>query len=440
MINGTATFTDLQLRSVVGSGYKLQFTHYADGKSTTSTTFSIAGIAAHYQVLFPSNQDCTARGWADVSCITDSTRHNSFFVRPYALSLVNKDTSKFSAGRGMDNDGDGIGDGVGQGEIFGTKNQPLVYLKGNGYDFRDWYDWGWTPIFAEIKSCGGGSCSNRNITLKSKGGITPPSWDYNAFDANTMQRVLPTSPTKQETTHAKSIYTSNSYKIGMLWTDLAVFTTDRTTWQNDVVLIFKVGPGGNDTFTSIESNPFDVYITPDPPRNLRVHSYGDLGFRVEFEPAPVLRAQPLSGFLIQVDVCEQSPARCIKKGTAGSTTCLSSRTINTTSGCFKTDHGLGQQLRVDFGLETNLESDLTTGGGYTEDVLLNYTGSTPRENSAIEFYVKPKRLLREGDKLVLDLGRSIKFSPLTDFSSCSLEGPDARAALRLKNPILRRLC
>ncbi len=58
----------------------------------------------------------------------------------------------------MYNDGDGIGDGVGHGEIFGTEYQPLVYLKGNGYDFRgDWNDWGWTPIFAEIKSCGGGT-------------------------------------------------------------------------------------------------------------------------------------------------------------------------------------------------------------------------------------------------------------------------------------------
>ncbi len=60
-----------------------------------------------------------------------------------------------------------------------------------------------------------------------------------------------------------------------------------------MVLTFKVGPGGNDTFTSIDSNPFDVYIVPDPPRNLRVHSYGDLGFRVEFEPAPVLRAHTI---------------------------------------------------------------------------------------------------------------------------------------------------
>jgi hypothetical protein len=58
--------------------------------------------------------------------------------------------------------------------------------------------------------------------------------------------------------------------------------------------------------TSVSSTPFDIFTPPSQPTNLRVYSYGPLGFRMEFEPGFISRLKPLSGFIVEVDVCDQS--------------------------------------------------------------------------------------------------------------------------------------
>jgi hypothetical protein len=56
----------------------------------------------------------------------------------------------------------------------------------------------------------------------------------------------------------------------------------------------------------VTSMPFDIFTAPSPPQNLRVYSYGSLGFRLEFEPGFISRLKPLSGFIVEVDQCDQS--------------------------------------------------------------------------------------------------------------------------------------
>ena len=108
-------------------------------------------------------------------------------------------------------------------------------------------------------------------------------------------------------------------RLLMTWRDLkidagevdGVYDSPRSTWQKSVKLKFEVGPeidcaysALGETCTTIDSNVFDVFSYPEPPRNLRAHSYDEGGFRLEFDPAPPSNAQPLTGYIVEVDVCE----------------------------------------------------------------------------------------------------------------------------------------
>ena len=192
-------------------------------------------------------------------------------------------------------------------------------------------------------------------------------------------------------------------QVGMLWQDLRVYTNSTGVWQGDIRLDFRVGPARRDTdaFTSVLSNPFDAFLAPDPPTNLRVTSYDNLGFRVEFEPSVVSRTQPLSGFIVEIDVCRQD---------TGNTSC-STRPHPAYTGDPR------------YTMTSALGSDLSAGGGMTVDVLLNFTNPIPGQVSPMDIYLKPDLTIVAGDSIALNLGRT--FRMLNNFDvTCTLEGPD----------------
>ena len=418
MVNGTATFTDIQLSFVVGSGYKLQFTHNAHGSLTSRALSKSTDNWADSQVDFPSPA---------------TSPNNSFFVRPYELGIGNQ-----IGGDGVDKNKDNSADGVGNGVPF--RQQPFVYLKGNGYNFYSSSNQhGWTPVYASLATCAGVPCDRQSI--KFFGGTTPPVWNYKTQTGNAGSLTYSNALTYQASVHA----TRKSGKVGMWWSDLQIDLATEADWLNDVVLEFRVGPGGPDESrkhsTYILSDAFDVFSFPDPPRNLRVHTYDELGFRVEFDPAPSSPAQPLTGFLIEVDVCLQDAHRCSRRGTAASGVCKADRELNRSGHCFNADEGLGRddeglgfepaQVNSRYALELGLGSDLTTGGGHTEDITVNYTATaatktaaSPGGFAAAHFKMRPSRTLYAGDELFLDFGKSYKFSPLDEFVSGDFEGPD----------------
>jgi len=196
-------------------------------------------------------------------------------------------------------------------------------------------------------------------------------------------------------------------QVGMLWQDLRVYTTNGTVvWQGDIVPEFRVGPSytDDDIFTSVLGDAFDALLAPDPPTNLRVTSYDRLGFRVEFEPSVVSRAQPLSGFIIEVDVCNQGGGP------------------SNNGSCSTMQHpAYTDDLR--YTMTSALGSDLSSGGGMTVDVLINFTNPIPGEISPMEMYFKPVLTIHSGDSIALNLGRTFRMLGSFD-STCALEGPD----------------
>jgi hypothetical protein len=191
-------------------------------------------------------------------------------------------------------------------------------------------------------------------------------------------------------------------QVGMMWQDLRVYTNSTDVWQGDIRLDFRVGLNRDtDAFASVLSNPFDAFLAPDPPTNLRVTSYDDLGFRVEFEPSVVSRAQPLSGFIVEIDVCRQD---------TGNASC-STRQHPAYTGDSR------------YTITSALGSDLSAGGGMTVDVLVNFTNPVPGKVSQMDIYFKPELSIFAGDSIAINLGRT--FRMLDNFDvTCRLEGPD----------------
>ena len=454
MVDGVATFENVQIKASIGAGYRLQFTLNSGGRH--STNFHPSSPRCGYYTC--SNQ---ADNRVDFPSAETSAKL-SFFIRPYALTLVQE-----IGGDGVDNNGDGTSDGVGNGHVFG--NQPMVALRGNGYNFTTNNGMGYTPITAKVKSCDGASCAGKGMTLScgepfqpaASGQVstsncqTPPVWKYKrqVFEAGGINGTWADQVTMQSSA-SPSISGS---RLLMMWRDLkidagevdGVYDSPRSTWQKSVKLKFEVGPeidcaysALGETCTTVDSNVFDVFSYPEPPRNLRAHSYDEGGFRLEFDPAPPSNAQPLTGYIVEVDVCEQDATRCMKRGTATSKVCTavlakspSVRTATENATCFTSSDGLGRgELNAGpFGFEVGLSSDFVTGGGHTEDVVIHYMESTTKDVkpnagafAAIKLQLSPSRILYKGDKLRLDFGKSYKFSPLNQVpTDCSLTGANA---------------
>ena len=238
------------------------------------------------------------------------------------------------------------------------------------------------------------------------GGPTEFTHEHSSHPTTTVCRVHGESPQdedERDTVQIKHMSTLGS-RMGMLWQDLRVYTNDsESIWQGDIVPEFRVGPASTDSdaFTSVFGDRFDAFVAPDPPTNLRVTSYDDLGFRVEFEPSVVSRAQPLSGFIVEVDVCKQDSSN---------------------ASCSTVRHpAYADDQR--FTITSALGTDLSAGGGMTVDVLLNFTNPVPGQISPLEIFFTPELTLQIGDSIAMNLGRTFRMLSSFD-ATCTIEGPN----------------
>mmetsp|Transcript_66378 Transcript_66378/g.163543 ORF Transcript_66378/g.163543 Transcript_66378/m.163543 type:complete len:3114 (+) Transcript_66378:219-9560(+) len=404
VVNGVATFSNLQPRYVFGSGYKLRFVMDFEEFEPTGVTVTPGGLvmrsvhtAGNGNIFFPdagSHQTAVTK---------------SFFIRPYALEIA-----QTPGGDGVDLDGiTGLygdnttltPDGVGQGQVF--RVQPAVLVKGYNsntmaeyYFTKNWGTHGHAPVAAFVRSstCNyppagtgymAGTCETQNITLS--GNLTGPSRTCSLIAANTGTGTdlgtctAGASITAPELVHNTLLGVDGH--VGMLWQDLQIGTKDATTGYEGLQLQIVSGIETNTNAsvnagkaTSVYTGRFDVFVQPDPVSNLRVSGYGELGFRVEWDPAEIFRLKPLSGFIIEVDFCTRSGAlngSCALEATPG--------------------------YAASLGVPTReLGSDFYRGGGRTEDVVLTYSGTAPGVTD-VTIDMVPTEHLGAGDTITIVL-------------------------------------
>ena len=121
--------------------------------------------------------------------------------------------------------------------------------------------------------------------------------------------------------------------------------------------------------------------------------------RLEFDPADIARAKPLSGFIIEVDRC-----------TVSSTSCASSSDT-----AYDSKYSLAKSLGTDY----------SSGGGHVEEVFLTYSNVSAGSPSALNVSFTPSlHSMRAGDSIVLHLGYpGILFRLFK--SDCMIQGQDA---------------
>ena len=298
--------------------------------------------------------------------------NNSFFIAPYNLSVVQD-----IGGDGVDVNSDGVPDGVGAGHVF--RVQPAIALRGKGYKFRDWGQHGFVPVAVMIENS---SCTGNCSSLRLQGTLTPLSSTINS-------------------TATQMVYTTTLGEVGMIWRDLKI-SMKQANAHLSLRLTYRVGPDnkGDTMFSSIiTSSMFDVFSPPDPPLNLRVYSYNNLGFRVEFDPASISRARPLSGFIIEAEECSSSNESCAMIASAN-------------------------DLKT-YDLARSLGTDYSQGGGHTEEVSLSYSNASAGSASKLSLHLKPSLSIFGGDNIVFDLGfPGVLFHHFD--RACVLSGPDGK--------------
>ncbi len=317
------------------------------------------------------------------------------------------DSSTQVSGDGTQNTPDGAGRG------YPFRVQPAVAIKGfNGvsqYYFRNQlYLHGHAPVTAVIKSaaCGTG-CIDRGVVLS--GTTTGVSLTKAAA-----------APVDQGATDSLAIFSGSAGSqpvcfqyiaelglVGYVWTDLQVTTQNEQTGIEGLQLQIITGfnttslAAANNAYTVVDTGIFDIFIAPDPPLNVRILGYGPQGYRIEFDPAKVFRTKPLSGFVIEVDTCAQS-------GTTSGSCALQTITAY--------DPRANVAPRV-------LGSDLFSGGGRVEEVLLSYNPQDSAEPTAVSITMMPKDYIYAGEKITLSLNAPGVYM-LPTATSCTPEGSE----------------
>jgi len=385
IVNGTAEFTDLQLSYVLGAGYRLQFT-LNPGSARTTTAYSVSSPHTNGVVSVP-----------DPSYSTPGV-NNSFFIRPYELEVLQS-----PGGDGVDRDGDFVPDGAARGIPF--RVQPAVVVKGDGYAFdKSWNNHGFAPITAVIASdaCHGDCAMWGVVVTGNLTGVGTHALTYTA-SAGSLAAINYLSGTPSSAPIVQASYDTHLQQVGQLWRDMEVTTTDSSTAALGVTLEFRCGPNGlnesnSNLYTYVESASFDVFIGPDPPLNLKVFTYDTLGFRIEFDPAPIFPTKPLSGFIVEVDVC-----------------------ITGTN--FSCDTVLNPYYDAAYKFHSTLGSEYSRGGGFTEEVFVTYGNVSADMPMDIRLDFTPTRSLYEQDSIVLHLNApNVMFSNFS--SACTLAGTD----------------
>jgi hypothetical protein len=369
VVAGVATLASgLQARYTFGSGFLVRFIF--DPYNATTEEARSRHTANYGNIMLPD------LGGGQGGSVTAD--HTSFVIRPYALEIAQN-----PGGDGVDLDGLASGavvadgtvdtpDGVGAGVPF--RVQPAIVVKGNGqsgayYYTSSWGNHGHMPITAAIKSATcGQDCVTKAAVLSSAGDTTVSLTSLSAASiVNDGTDVIATfSGSNPGTTDVEVAYQGVMGKVGFLWNDLKVETRDVDTGFESLKLTFVCGYNTNDLqahvsasetpYTMVDSGYFDVFTAPLAPLSLKVVSYGELGFRVEFDPADVVRLKPLSGFLVEVDFCTKS---------------------TTTSGSCALDPENTPAFPAFAPPSRALYSDYYTGGGRVEEVALSYSPTTP---------------------------------------------------------------
>ena len=399
MVDGNATFTDLQVSHTWGAGFRIEF--YLNPDNFTATTMT----SLHQN------------GWVSVPPADNDAGSNSIFVRPYEVVMYRQ-----PGGDGVDNDGDGNPDGVGVGVVF--RFQPWIRIAGKGYSLAQNNDLhGYTPVQVVVYSqkCGATVPTNESFPadcqLQVIGYITPPaegkaryvmqdSYDMKT-DAEKMAAYV--DPTGDESLSATKPQIKWSTGLGnapgIAYSDLRLSPVNATRQhRHDVVLEFRIGPNAADmehVFTSVRADPIDMFHAPNAPSNIRATTVGTLGFRVDWDPPVVTRNSPLTGFVVEVQRCSRTETQ--------NATC-----IDQANPSYDARHGFARALG----------SDLSLGGGLTQEVLFAWGVADEAGVLPVEIYFKAERTLAAGDAVLIELGARLHM--LDEFASaCALEGPDA---------------
>eukprot|EP00960_Hanusia_phi_P036908 752594-Hanusia_phi.AAC.6 len=380
---GRAIFSGLTVKYVFGAGYRLRFIF----DSLNPSSYSVS--SQHSTGV----QDFPDPSWQAAGV------NNSFFVLP-RLSVTQS-----PGGEGLDAGllgGDftlGTPDGVPYG--FAFKNQPIVKVLGDGYAFdRNWGTHGHAPLTALIKSdaCGGGGCADQGLKLT--GSSSPVSQTHSSAVAESLAAgkgpYFATFTGETDQNYGVELkWSDNLQFVGFKYVDLRIDGILNETGQVDLKLAFLCGVDTsnpmmyNQLFAVADSNFFDLFGPPDAPVNFKVSNYGALGFRLEFDPPFISGAQPLSGFIVEVDRCTDS-------------SCLP-----------KTQH-----VHPNFATPKQLGSDYELGGGRGEEVLVKYNASSS-SSFALTLSLTPSRRMVAGDSLVLPLPKFSADLKLKPSYSCS---------------------
>jgi len=425
--NGIAAFYGLQARYTFGAGFLLRFVmdpqydniSYANetlvtpvNGSVNHTEIKTVHTAANGQVFFP---DIGAVGGGHVE-----SDHKSMIIRPYNLEVA-----QHPGGDGVDLDGLGTAgdgtvntpDGVGAGQPF--RVQPAVVVKGYDgsseyYFSKDWANHGHMPITAVIKSetCGQ-DCVDKGIALTGTNdtGVSLTALQAGAFlndGTGDLTGIFTGDPSSIDVELAYSTILSGN--VGFYWRDLKVLTRDSDTGFEGLKLMFMAGwhthllqehvNNSAGTFTTVDSGYFDVFTAPGAPLNLQAIAYGELGFRIEYDPSEIARLKPLSGFIVEIDFCTQSGSdsgSCATRAVAGYPEALSLP-------------------------NKPLGSDLYTGGGRTEEVQFSYSPTTGGAATEVNVTLRPKDHIYGGDELRIHLNYPGLYRAIDYSGSCVPEG------------------
>ncbi len=376
VVNGVATFSNLQPHYTFGAGFRLFFTFDFEQDYTTRHT------AIHSNIFLP---DVGMHVTAEAS---------SFIIRPYALEVL-----QHPGGDGVDIDSSTnlVGDGKqgtpdGSGRGFPFSVQPAVAVKGfnresqSGYYFRLGHEnHGHAPLTAVIKSS---TCTSVGIVLS--GNTTGVSSRHTSAQAvlqgGSDDLAIFGGASGMQAVELK--YMAEIGVVGFIWKDLLVTTKDDQTGAEGLMLQILTGyntsslAAADKTYTVVNTGLFDIFTRPNSPLNVRILGYGQQGYRVELDPAHILRIKPLTGLIIEIDICAES-----QPGNSSSSCALQEASPY--------DARLGVPPRA-------LGSDYYAGGGHIEEVHLSYSSNQSGSPTAITVKMNPSAFISEGKNITFN--------------------------------------
>ncbi len=383
VVNGVATFNNLQILYTFGAGFRLRFVYNYAYVADNNGNIASYHTAVHTNIFFP---DIGSHVTADVK---------SFIILPFRLDIL-----QHPGGDGVDIDsatgtpGDGYVDTPdGAGRDLPFRVQPAVAVKGKHsggeYYFTDNRgEHGHAPVTAVIRSATcGAACVSDGLVMS--GTTTGVSLTKN-IGTPVVQNQTDEWATFSGTTSVERVelrWMPEAQLVGFLWKDLKITTKDAQTAAEGLRMEIMTGfntssvAASGTTYTTVTTGPFDIFIAPDPPMNVRILGYGPLGYRIDFDPAKIFRTKPLSGFIIEIDRCAQSG--------------------QTTGSCaLQVIEAFDSRATV---APRALGSDYYSGGGRAEEVQLTYDPTTSSSPTAVTITMYPVDYINENENITFTI-------------------------------------